>query len=151
MIVSLNPASNQKLVTTLTVGLASLLGLVCSKRVSAGGIQSVFGRIGIVTAVLSALLWTTVIWEMVEFDDFFGRAIAITSVVSFAMAHLLIVWREGGSRMIRGVTHATVVLILIVSRQIRDQQADGRDDQEAAERARSSRAGLIQTQDRPGG
>jgi hypothetical protein len=75
------------LLTTMTVTVTSILGLACGAYLETGR-----GRIlplaGIISAVLSAILWIVLIWSSRMGDDTMAKVLMTTTLLAAACSHI---------------------------------------------------------------
>lgn len=101
------------LLTTLTLGFFSLLGLGNVRALNSKGFIKSLSLGGIVLSAVASFLLILVIWDVIRIDDIFGKLIFTFSLLAFSVSHVSLLYdkKKGLGRIFM---YATYVLIVVV-------------------------------------
>lgn len=101
------------LATVFSLAIFSLLGMVSAGRLNSK--QKNLAIAGVASSVLAAGLVQFLIWGGIDFDNDIIKIIMILSIISFAVAHSLLVWAKSKKGLQTLVMYATLILIAVVA------------------------------------
>lgn len=101
--------------TVFSVGIFSLLGMVSAGRMSDKGTKGFVAKIGVTASIIAAALIQPLIWSAWDFNEGMFKSIAIATIISFGIAHMLLVWGKNKTSTQKSLMWATITLITVVA------------------------------------
>lgn len=101
--------------TVFSLGFFSLLGMVSAGRLNKLGLQKGFAFVGLVSSAIAAVLIQFVIWNIFDLTSDIAKVISITTVISFSVAHSVLVFGKQKSSLTTFFMYGTLFLISVVS------------------------------------
>ena len=101
--------------TVFSLAIFSLLAMISAGNMSKKSIEGILGVFGIGASIAAAVLVQPIIWDFWDSTELQFKPVAIASVVSFAVAHAVLVLGEAKSSLLRVIMWTTLGLIATVS------------------------------------
>ncbi len=100
--------------TTFSLGFFSLLILLSASKFDDEDL-AFFARLGVFAGVLAAAMLQLLIWKILNPNTIGFRIIGISTVVAFAVAHTMALWRNGLSEVAAISLRLTLFSVFVVS------------------------------------
>lgn len=104
------------LLTSLTLGVFSLIGLANQGRIeSKDMIKKILGFIGLFSAAISAVLITLMIWDQIRINETNGKIIWVTCVLAISIAHAFLMMGEAKKVFTKVAMYTTLSIIAVMA------------------------------------